>query len=750
MTRSAGSTNVDAQANHDHHLAFTSGTKAAIRVDGTWKGKADGTYTKGSIIIGSIANEVVTQTTTATIKNETSNGSKHNAIEFSSAEQLYWDDYGTADPTNMPSVTGNGRDIGLSIYAAAVNGVTTAPVIDGTTGKEWTALTWTLDADQKTNDWKNKDLLISNNIKTSGPDGTYRFDDRASGKLLEFKHAMSKITVRLIANEGFPTTGVGETTNKFASAPKVKLTGDEGDVSTNAYANTVCTINVTDGSYSNAGTPSVITMLQSTVPESQKSIYTAIYEALVAPGSVFGAPQTIDSKEVYPIIASINADDNIYYVTSEKIRAKIKDLIDASEHNNEYKTEPGKNYVITVKVNKTDIEVTATIKNWEDVEAAEVTPVINVNASYPGTGTGSNANFTSFSFYRSLKEANEYSKGYSGNANSYYAAEGAPTGTLGSGAAWTFTNKLYWPNHNTHYFFRGVWPLTSVSTDDVETKPHVKDNSDNTNQVIDIKNVAYTKNSYPSDLAIGMPNFTDDNKMCDSHANHTPIDQSVNGICATTGTIALNFQYVMSQVEVELQTVSDDAAVNIGTDTKVEIVNVYNNGYVKLGDREVICTDANQNLTYELDAKPTGGLSGDELTTAQRTRHSAVVPQSFIQGTAGASTNTRFKITVTNDDAVLYADATEYNAAKGTSIDDAGFAALSKIDKTKIPATTDIYFADVEPILKSDKSGKVAPNGKWESGVHYKYVLKLSKTEVNVTATIKDWVEVTASDNVWF
>lgn len=723
MTRSAGSTIVDAQANHDHHLAFTSGTKAAIRIDGTWKGKADGSYTKGEIIKGTIANETVSQTTTATIKDETSDGSKHNAIEFLPTEQLYWDDYGSADPENMG--TGKGRDLGLSIYAVAINGVTTAPTVN-----DWTALSWTLDADQKTNDWKNKDLLISNNIKTSGPDGTYRFDDRASGKLLEFKHAMSKITVRLIANEGFPADGaVGATSKKFAVEPEVILTSNlYGENGKTEWANTNYTVNVMTGAIVTASnTPLAITTKTTKTNDTQ---FTVIKEALVMPGSTFA-----ENAQVLSILA----DGNRYYVSSGNMRAAIAAAITAGTHANSYATQPGKNYVITVKVNKTDIDVTATIKNWEDVEAEKVTPVINVNASYPGTGTGSNANFTSFSFYRSLKVANEYSKEYSGNANSYYAAEGAPTGTLGSGTAWTFTNKLYWPNHNTHYFFRGVWPLTSVLTSDVEAKPHVKDNNDNTYQVIDIKNVAYSKDSYPSDLAIGLPNFTDANKMCDSHANHTPIDQSVYGICATTGTIALNFQYVMSQVEVVLQTVDGDAAVNIGADTKVEILNVYNNGYVKLGDREVVCTDASQNLTYELDAIPTTSLTGDELTAAQRTRHSAVVPQSFIQGIAGASTNTRFKITVTNNDAVLYTDS-----------DPEVISGEKQVNDIKTPATTDIYYADVEPILKSDKSGKVAPNGKWESGVHYKYILTLSKTAINVTATIKDWVTVTASDNVWF
>ena len=46
-------------------------------------------------------------------------------------------------------------------------------------------------------------------------------------------------------------------------------------------------------------------------------------------------------------------------------------------------------------------------------------------------------------------------------------------------------------------------------------------------------------------------------------------------------------------------------------------------------------------------------------------------------------------------DAVLYADETEYNAAKGTSLDAAAFAALSVAEKTKTPAKTNVE-ADVK------------------------------------------------------
>ena len=90
------------------------------------------------------------------------------------------------------------------------------------------------------------------------------------------------------------------------------------------------------------------------------------------------------------------------------------------------------------------------------------------------------------------------------------------------------------------------------------------------------------------------------------------------------------------------------------------------------------------------------------------------MPQVLAYPTAGASTNARFKITVTNGD-----------------------------------GTKDVYYTDINPIKKTGSSDPVAPDGKWESGVHYVYNLKLTKTEIKVSATITDWTRVDASDDVW-
>ena len=639
-------------SDHTNHLALTPGTKAALRIDGTWTGQS------------------VTKTTIATIDAETEADSKHNAL-LTMSPMLYWDDYGTADPANI-----SGRTTGLTIYGVAVDGVTTAP-----SESSWTALSWMLDTDQ-TSGWSIKDLLTSNNIK-EGSDGTLKFDkvkDNTASDLLVFTHAMSKVTVKLTAGAGFVDS-------KFVSTPTVTLLGfyTEGKVNVEGKTTTATTTTSHD--------------ISTHLDEGGQGNTTANFSALVFPGNSFANTTQI---------AKIEADGNVYYVTAEKINAANTADQDVFES--------GKNYIINVIVNKTEIKVSATVTNWVDVESAEVSPVINVDASWGTSGTGSSDSFDSFSFYRSTIFAYGYSNGLTGNTEDYFISEAiAKKPNASEETQWKFYNStandatevhLYWPDHNTHYQFRGVWPNTSVKADDTQTAPHVsKVSESDATQKIDIRNAAYsTSENYPSNLMIGRPEVS--GSCTNTETGHTPTDLFSGGICATEGKVNLNFRYVMSQVEVILSTSETGSSdhVNINANTVVEIVNVANEGYVRLGDREVV--PSSTKVTYTLNAV-TG--SGNELK-----RHSAIVPQDLSFTTPGASTNTRFKITVTNGD-----------------------------------GTTDVYYADINPIKKADGTGLVAPKGKWESGVHYKYNLKLTKSEIKVSATITDWKTVNAAEDVW-
>ena len=675
---------------HNTHALLTTNTQLALYVSGTWTG-----HDPSSII----------KKTTATAGAENSVDSKHNAVTCSPV--IYWEDYGTSDLANELT----GRAEGLTIYGAAVDNKSLSDA--GLNGllddnADWAALSWTLPADQTTSGNKpaDKDLLISNNVKgdpNTPYDGRYRFANRNVGKLLEFKHALSKITVNLKAGDGF-------TGGNFANAPEVKLTSNAGTPTT-SWAKTTGTVNITNGIVSSSATPSVITMWNAT----PTSGYTVTKEALVMPHSVFGGNTGTAEVPVYPIILRINADNNIYYVTSEMIRQAIN----GTTYNTStgFETEAGKNYIINVRVNQTDVsvKVTATVANWTDVSAAEVAPVINVDANIGDGSTTFSKN--EYSLFRSTALANGYG---TEDANHYFKEERR---VKKSGDNWVMSeygtsdwqaSPIYWPNHNTHYQFRGVWPAAGSATGTIGTGdvnyPRVESSThDGTPQVIKVSNVAYTANTFPSDLMIARPEIDPSTYCSNTEPGHISTLLYSGGICATEGTINLNFRYMMSQVEVNLSTTTGDDKVKL-EGAVVEIVKIYNTGDVKLGDREVI---------------PTGSIGSYELNTVTgegnaNKRWSAIVPQSltYDPNSPLADDNTKFRISIKNE--------------AGTAIDD-------------------IYYADINPILKQGSTTeKVAPNGKWESGKRYVYDLRLTKTNVQVTATLTDWAPVNADHTIWF
>ena len=666
-----------AEDNHANHQALTSDTKLALRVSGTWTEHGESPY-------------AVVKTTTATVGAETSSGSKHNSLTCSPL--LYWDDYGSADPANATT----GRTEGLTIYGAAINGKTIAPSVS-----DWTALSWTLPANQTASESTpaDKDLLISNNIKAGTGDGTYKFDSRTSGKLLEFTHALSKITVNLNANNGF-TDGV------FASDPEVKLTSNNASTSYAEWAYTTGTINITTGAVSSQSNPAVITMWQAV---SAPDGYDITKEALVMPGSQFSADDAI--------IARINADGNIYYVTAEKIRTAI-----SASHASEgaYSTEAGKNYIINVTVNKTDIVVTATVANWTNISADEVAPVINVSGDLGGSAVI--AADKTFSFYRSsFPNINlGYSYDESLKENNYYKEESV-LGYTHSTTTWTMSPVLYWPNHNTHYQFRAVWPRTVTTTTGDEDKPRVVREAPvgqtSEYQLIKVHNEAYTPDHFPSDLMIARPDVPNGYQNCgNNEVGHQKVNLYTNGICAREGTINLKFKYMMAQVEVILTTTDTDYDKVKLDGAIVELVNVHKTGSVKLGDMEVITTGTSPLSNPVLDTFGDYTLDYNSTSTHY---HSAIVPQPLRFTEPLADGNLKFRIKIMN--------------AAGDAVDD-------------------IYYADIKPISVkvTSSSDAAAPVTNWESGKHYVYTLHLSKTEIKVTASLANWTEVTASQTVWF
>ena len=656
---------------HANHVAFNSGL-LHLRVDGTWKGHSP---------------EAIHKETFGTVGYEYEGGilKQHNPLTLSPS--IFWDDFGTADPANMKPVEGNGREKGLSIFGVTVDGYldkTNTPPVSNVLPKGeaanqgnnlmsfsyWTAIPWTLPLNQ-TGEPTNFDLLTSNNIQ-EGKDGTLKFDPWLAGNkantsdLLVFTHAMSKVSVKLTADEGFEDA-------KFQSSPKVTLLN-----------------------YYYKGNVDVEKKVSEPIESYQGNIiahnggvespHFAHSYALVFPGNSFA--DTVN-------VVRIEADGNTYYVTAKKMNAAMKAVQGADKDSTTYLQ--GKHYIFNVIVKKTGVDVTATIKDWEKVEAADETPIINFSECYGHTGTELT---TPFSLYRSTTIDGTYT-GASDQAVVSY-----------SGGKYTMSPQLYWPDHQTHYFFRGIWPEVGDEDGHGPAADKIADNC------IEVENAPYNANKYPSDLMIGRPRMGEGgapDETCKNPAHQREDGTYPAGICATdskdesSGLIRMNFQYAMSQVIVKLTT-SDGAAnaITINEHTKVEILGGYTKGKILLGTE---ASDFTGQMVNPFTMTNDNGIDNPILNNYANYRNT-IIPQAL----TNASGDLKFRITISADESATDA----YETVLG-----------------------------IKEIMVKEGDAPKKYITAWEPGKRYIYNLHITKTGISVTATVTDWKTVDASEDIW-
>ena len=680
------------------HYALQTGTALNLYVEGKWT-NAYGTTTD--------------ITKTPIYKAGDPSGNFINPVQYdatynSTKSTLYWDDFGTADPANTVN-----RAKGLGILAVAVDGkvLKTVDIKWGTFTLAWNVATSsTVQPEESSQKFLLEDLLVANNLyaafdaeSATTPQKRYTFgeqkalDTNPAEARLEFQHVLSKITFNIKAGKGFEGLGGAQA---FWTTPTVTLARNRTNEAENPWCFTNGSINIKTAEATNDGTKSVVKL-----SDMNTDLSNVNEAAIIYPGSELGAADT-------DIVAKIVVDGaNVYYVTAKEIRAAINGT---TGHVGDYATKPGYNYIFNITLNKTDIIVTATVSKWIDVEAAEETPKIVVSANV-GNKDNTQQTLTEFRFYRNDGVNVPIGMGDAPTAPAtknvkYTALADAQNPVADDKAdgetAWKFRTigetptetSIYWPNHTTHYFFRGVYPSATNVTDGGGTSSYIA-----------VNNAKYEAATFPSNLMIGAPEITDGTNC--NNPDHTAVDMSKYGICARTGAINLNFKYMMSQVEVVLKTTNGNDKVELNDQTKLELTNTICSRNIYLGTRAIGNEPGiTHQPSYTMNMKGTA-------TAEQVTFHDAIVPQQLKFNSAGDSDNMRFKVTITNT-----------NGTPETTDD-----------------TYDVYYADIKPIQVEGKSIT-----SWESGKHYIYQLTLKKTGLSVTATITDWTTVTGSDDIWF
>lgn len=336
-------------------------------------------------------------------------GTTKKTSNITPTKPLYWDDFSTAsDP-----LTADGRYL-QSAWGFCYNGGTPTTALDKTNG----TIGWTAAADFTPNGvLRNNDLLWS---KAQKPLKYVRgtFDGNDHGTLvIPYTHAMSMITIEVVAADGFTTGNLGETTTTLqAMYASATFSAPNATVSSQAGSQSVAMLAGTEGT--NGGKPN------------------KVFQALVIPG-----------KQLTPgnLLAEIaNVDGNNY-----KIPVTQK-IIDAwSSYLDDGKLKSGVNYKLTVTVAKQAISVVAQITDWVNIEATGEGE-IKFNSNIVSSGVTNAITSGSFEIFRGTHLGES---GFEDVTKAEYSA-----------GEWTLDPKIYWTNGTLPYYFRGLATTTDGTT----------------------------------------------------------------------------------------------------------------------------------------------------------------------------------------------------------------------------------------------------------------------------------------------
>lgn len=621
----------------------------------------------------------------------TADAEKFSPISFSEEGcTRYWDDC-------------YARNAQLTIYAACSPGSSKVIEIGGKSVYPWTSMptteawsnttisptiaNWTVSENQTTETLRDEDLCYSNNIskytlestdydeRLKFDSGTRKFDQ---GNLC-FYHALSWITFEIIRDtESFTAQEF-----QFATGTNIKLTNfftknTEFDIPTGEFT----------GTYSSQ----VIQTMAKRATATTGSAFTL--DALVMPTTDMSSPTKGD---IHLIIAN-----NEYNLSKKELLDKIQASDKTNHLIDETKLKPGVHYVFKLRIGKTKIkEITATILDWETVTATEHTPsnakvILNLEDR---TGTKENAYIyraaekTDYITGDILSEGKGYvwEKGYE-ERNAYTAS----TDVLGT--TW------YWPDNKTFYHFRAIAPQSAPALTTVDGNDCVALASGDT--YMDVCWGAPFPEMEPGNPSSNTTKFvyslTNGFAGTDGHQIHYAIG-------ATESPLKLLLFHMMSDVTINIRSVTGDAQVDLGdgtsTTTQIELKNIYTEGRVQLGNGLVLGTGT-QTGTHTFPLQ--GG------TTLKWSNYGAI-PQSL----AGVV----LEITTPDNNHYL-------------------------IDLASVKASaSNISSKNVQnPYAIVD--GKCTIN-RWYPDYKYTYSFTLSKKGVTgITCTILDWEEVEADDEV--
>ena len=654
------------------------------------------------------------------------NPADNSSICFPDNNYLYWDDaYARDSKVSVYSMAAANSQSKESANIGGKDISTTNKKIDFSTDINSLDIKWTIGdcgdgaevAENEKRNYQNattvgsQDLVFSNNIQG---DNTLCFNNTETGKFdkghLIYYHALSKLTVKIICDEGFKGDGTDfQFTNKEYE--------QDNSFSIKGFYHRG-TLNIGTGEYTNLNTRTFSSIyLSHTNPNQEANPYYTL-EALVFPGTDMSASGG-ELKDMFSFVI----DDNRYDISRAKLYEALQNggtndvntILDGGK-----RLKAGYNYEFTFTVGKTKIRnVTAKVADWETVEAAN---------QYP-----SNAHVV-----LSLEDRGE---DITENANIYRAAEVTDallpdhdiTQVSGMGYNWAkkyeqpnvfkhVTKKLdttwYWPDNKTFYHFRAIAPTTvtvvptpaTPQTSDADcyvqltAKENYTDAEGTPHSYTDVRWGAPFFEKEPSDPTSNTEKFdygpeTNGFDGLDPGAAGYEADQHqiYHAIGATDYGINLILFHAMSKVTIKVVSQEGDAHVAVAG-AKIQLQNIYTQGQLMMGNGLVTGTGDKTNYDFQGSA-PTWKYGA--------------IPQDLSGVTLDITTtdNNHYKVNL----GAVYASSVTNNNLKN-------------------------------PYTK-DEQGRYNIN-RWYPGFKYEYTFELSKAEVHLLkCTILDWEEVVAGDD---
>ena len=496
------------------------------------------TFTKGTTACDEYSGSDITPIGTNQALGLSSENTKQTS-DLTAIPALYWDDFSRASTDSEEEGAYDIRTSGhylQSYYGYCFNGGegennekgnTVIGNISAALVEETGVLGWKVPYDQTTQtSLTGCDLLWSaEQTPIQYAHGSQNNGGAHGTLVLPYTHAMSMVTVDVVAKDGFTTGALANTwlelqgMNKTCTVTAPTMTLSDAGQGTDAYAGKVKMCK---------GTP--------TTSDGKPS---CTYQAIVVPGTA------LSQESVF--LKIYDADGNNYDL---KINSSILNSWNSGLTDN--KMQSGYNYHLTVTINKVGVDVQSTLSDWKTVEAEgegdiqfpedDVTEIYTTTDG-DGNPTGSKVDFSTIdgkklANFKVGSEFTLYQKG-TGVADTY---TNVTTSTYNQDASskkyWSNNPEIYWPNDKDRFFFRALAIYNTPATDGSYNIEAYTQETDNTVS----QGTDYVWATTPA------------HKVSKTDGSEDATYAKSAAISPRTGDVPLAFEHVMSKITVKLAT----------------------------------------------------------------------------------------------------------------------------------------------------------------------------------------------------